>query len=141
MKNVLCLVVAAAMAFAASGYAQEAAAEKAPAAGAAKTACLYTCEGCHAVATCAGKCAACDKELAAKHVLAVKDGAALCCACGADCKCTLKEGDATKCSCDKEVVKLDLKGKYVCTDAACKCNTVSDKEGKCSCGKDLVQVK
>jgi hypothetical protein len=81
------------------------------------------------------KCAMADKPA---KCLAIKDGKALCCPCAADCKCTLKEGDATKCSCDKEVKTCDLKGKFVCEH----CTVVSDKEGKCpKCGADLKKVE
>jgi len=82
-----------------------------------------------------GKCTIGDK---AAKCLAIKDGKALCCPCAAECKCTLKEGDATKCSCDKEIKTCDLKGKFVCE----KCAVVSDKEGKCpKCEADLKKVE
>lgn len=74
----------------------------------------------------------------AKHVLAIKGEEAKVCSCAADCKCTVKEGDETKCSCDKAVEKMSLKGKFVCE----KCKVVVDKEGKCSgCQGDLKAVK
>jgi len=77
----------------------------------------------------------------AMHLLAIKDGTALYCACGADCKCTMKDG-ATKCGCGKDIVKVSLKGKYVCgCGASCACKTIADKAGKCGCGKDLILVK
>lgn len=82
-----------------------------------------------------GKCTMAEKD---SKCLAVKDGKAFCCPCAADCKCTLKEGDATKCSCDKEVKACDLKGKFVCA----KCAVVADKAGKCAkCEGDLKQVE
>jgi hypothetical protein len=82
-----------------------------------------------------GKCALAEKD---SKCLAIKDGKALCCPCAAACKCTLKEGDATKCSCDKEVKTCDLKGKFVCE----KCAVVADKAGKCAkCEADLKLVE
>ncbi len=77
------------------------------------------------------------KVEAAKKVLVVKDGSAVVCPCAADCKCTVKADDATKCSCDKAVEKMDCTGKFVCE----KCAIVADKAGKCKCGADLVEVK
>lgn len=73
----------------------------------------------------------------APKILAVKDGVAQTCACKADCKCTVKADDPTKCSCGKDVVKVALKGKFVCE----KCCVVADKAGKCVCGTDLQEVK
>ena len=72
----------------------------------------------------------------AMHCISMKDGVAMCCTCAADCaKCgEVKDG---KCGCGKDVVKVDLTGKFVCE----KCKTISDKAGKCKCGADLVEVK
>ena len=67
------------------------------------------------------------------HCLAIKDGKALCCACGGECKCTLAE-DGKTCTCGKPVVTCDLAGKFCCE----KCCQVSAKEGKCpTCGGDM----
>jgi hypothetical protein len=72
-----------------------------------------------------------------KHVLAVKDGGATVCACGAACdKCKLGE-DGKTCTCGKEVSSMSCAGKFVCE----KCAVVADKAGKCKCGADLVEVK
>jgi hypothetical protein len=81
---------------------------------------------------------AAPKADAAKKVLSIKDGVAMECACPADCKCTVKADDPTKCSCGKAVEKVDLKGKFVCE----KCLVIADKAGKCpKCQADLVEVK
>jgi hypothetical protein len=88
------------------------------------------------VMTKAGKC--CGQEAKACHRLAIKDGQCVGCACPEDCKCTIKADDPTKCSCGKDVVKHDLKGKFVCE----KCLVAADQAGKCpKCGADLVEVK
>jgi hypothetical protein len=67
---------------------------------------VYACEKCVTCDAKAGKCSKCSADLKAMHVLAMKDGAVSLCACGADCKCTVKADDATQCSCGKAVVKL-----------------------------------
>ncbi len=129
MKKVLLVVVLAAFATVSAVFAQEQAEKKAEP----KASIIYVCDKCQKTALKAGKCCE-DKDMAAMNVLAIKDGCAICCECAADCKCTLKEGDATKCKCDKNVKKVNLKGMYVCE----KCKVISDKEGKCSgCGGDL----
>ena len=75
---------------------------------------------------------------ATEHVLVIKGDSASVCPCAADCKCTLKEGDDTKCSCGKDVKKVSVKGKFVCL----KDNVVADKEGKCAtCNGDLKKVE
>jgi hypothetical protein len=101
-----------------------------------KSTTVYTCSKCPVVSLTAGKC--CGEDMAAKKVLAIENGMAICCDCGADCtKCTWKDKSAAQCSCGKDVKKVSLKGKYVCE----KCNVISDKEGKCpACGGDLKAV-
>ena len=109
---------------------------------AAKTNVCYACDKCHAMSLEAGKCPKCGKAMKAMHVVAVKDGKAYCCPCGADCKCEMKGDDMKKCSCGKTMTVMPLKGKYVCgCGEDCKCNTISDKPGKCGCGKDLKLVE
>ena len=116
MKRVLLFAMAGAFLYAVSGWAEEAA--KKPAA------------------------PACQKDVAAMHCLSIKDGVATCCACGAACKCTVSADNPAKCSCGKDVVKVNLTGKFVCgCGPDCKCNVIADKAGKCTCGKDLVEVK
>lgn len=89
--------------------------------------CAKTAEGC-----------AKAKECADKHLLTIKDGKAYCCACAADCKCTLNADDATTCSCGKPVSSCDLKGKYVCE----MCNVIADEAGKCGkCDMELKKVE
>jgi hypothetical protein len=114
---------------------------KAPAAP--MTATCYSCDKCHMMAMAAGKCAMCGEEMTGKHILAVKDGKAMLCTCGADCKCTLKGDDMTKCGCGKPIASVSLKGKYMCACGAdCpKCHTISDKAGKCECGMDMKLVE
>ena len=105
--------------------------EEAPA----KAPSCFNCGKCHKCAAAGGKCR--GQDMTAMHVLAIKDGQALCCACGANCdKCKLND-DGTKCTCGKDVVKVSLKGKFVCE----KCLTIADKAGKCGCGADLTEVK
>ena len=103
---------------------------------------VYLCAHCKVLAVAPGKCAMCGADMTATHVLAVKDGMAYCCGCGADCKCKPTDDTMTKCSCGKEIVKVSVKGLYVCGCAPdCKCNAVSDKAGKCGCGKDMKKVE
>jgi len=122
--------------------AEPAAPAKAPAATKQVMPC-YVCTMCKTMAMEPGKCPNCGMDMAAMHMLNVKDGMAYCCSCAADCKCTMKEGaDTKKCSCGKDVAPVSLKGKYVCgCGPDCKCNTVSDKPGKCQCGEDMKKVK
>ena len=114
---------------------------KAPAAP--MTAMCYSCDKCHMMSMAAGKCPMCGEEMTAKHVVAVKNGKAMLCTCGAACKCTMKDGDMTKCSCGKPMGEVSLKGKYMCAcGAACpKCHAISDKPGKCECGMDMKLVE
>jgi hypothetical protein len=111
MKKVLVGVAVAVLGFAVIGYAEEAAAPSSPAvkgaccATAGAPAVCHVCEKCQTCEKAAGKCPKCQGELKAMHVLAVKDGTCILCACAADCKCTLSE-DGAKCSCGKDVVKI-----------------------------------
>ena len=131
MKKALLVVVLAAFATVSAVFAQEPAEKKAEP----KASPAYVCDKCQKTDLKAGKC--CDKDMTGKNVLAIKDGSAICCDCAPGCKCTLKEGDATKCSCGKDVKKVDLKGMFVCE----KCKVISDKAGKCpTCGGDLKAV-
>ena len=99
----------------------------------------YLCPKCHVMSETAGKCPKCDAEMVSTHILAVKDGMAYCCGCPDNCKCKGMAEGMTKCSCGKDITKVDVKGKYVC---ACKdpgkCTSVGDKPGKCQCNKDMV---
>ena len=59
--------------------------------------------------------------------------------CGKDCKCTMPEGDAAKCSCGKPITKVDIAGKYYCTMCH---NEISDKPGKCPvCGMEMKKAE
>lgn len=70
------------------------------------------------------------------HCLAIKDGKAMCCTCGADCKCTMGD-DKKMCTCGKPITTVDVAGKYVCE----MCCQVSDKAGKCpKCGAEMKMV-
>ena len=140
MKKVLLMAMVVAVAAVFTVRAEDAAAS-APAKPEAKAACAAT-KGCPACAACKETGGVCAKCMTKKcHVLAIKDGKAQCCACPKDCKCTVKEGE-TKCSCGKDVMTCDLKGKYVCGCAAgCTCNQISSKPGKCGCGKEMKEVK
>jgi len=67
------------------------------------------------------------------HVLAIKDGQALCCSCGTACTCTLSE-DGKTCSCGKAVTCCDLAGTFCCE----KCCQVSATACKCPmCGAEM----
>lgn len=99
---------------------------------------VFVCPDCHTMALKAGKCATCEKELKGMHVLGVKDGEAMLCACGADCNCNMKGSKDGKCGCGKDIVKMSVKGMYVCSDG---CPEISDKPGKCACGKELKKVE
>jgi len=68
---------------------------------------VYACLACSAVNTKAGKCAKCDTDMKAMHVLAMKDGKVSLCPCEAGCKCTIKADDPKQCSCGKAVTTLD----------------------------------
>jgi hypothetical protein len=74
---------------------------------------LFACAHCKTVAMKAGKCEKCQTDLAKMNVLSVKDGIAILCPCETTCKCTGKADDATKCSCGKNVLTVDI-------SAACK---------------------
>lgn len=132
MKKVLTLAVLVSFVAMIAGAAEEV---KAPAAEqAAPKAGCFACEKCNKSATKAGKC--CTKDMAACHILSIKDGVATGCSCAADCaKCgDVKEG---KCACGKAVNTCALTGKFVCE----KCKVVTDKAGKCACSADFVEVK
>lgn len=139
MKKLMLVVVLAAFATITALAAKEAAKKAEPKV--TKTTVLYACANygtCGQISLTEVKCRNCFQwDLQPQKVLAVKDGCALCCNCGADCKCTLEEGDATKCTCGKDVNKYRLKGMFVCE----KCCVISDKEGKCPlCGENLQAV-
>ena len=105
---------------------------------AAVTQSVFICTDCNTMALKAGKCAKCQKEMAERHVLGVKDGNALLCDCGATCKCDASNMKDGKCGCGKEVRKVSVKGMYICADG---CPEIADKQGKCACGKDLKKVE
>jgi hypothetical protein len=67
----------------------------------------YACTHCAVVDVKAGKCEKCKAELAAMHVLALKEGKVSLCACAAGCKCTSKADDPKQCSCGKAVVTME----------------------------------
>jgi hypothetical protein len=85
---------------------------------------IYACAADKTVSMKAGKCSKCDKDMAKMNVLGVKDGMATLCPCDVGCKCTVNAEDATKCSCGKDVVTVDVK-------AACKaCKAPAAAEAK-----------
>jgi hypothetical protein len=100
---------------------------------------VYVCADCHVLSTKAGKCPMCGKEMTAQHLLGVKDGEALLCACGPGCKCDAMGMKDGKCACGKEVKKMSAKGMYVCPQG---CPMISDKAGKCpGCGEEMKKVE
>ncbi len=83
---------------------------------------IYACGHCKTASMKAEKCSKCAAEMAKMNVLGVKDGVATLCPCAGDCTCTIKADDATKCSCGKAVLIVDVK-------AACKsCPLPADKQ-------------
>ncbi len=116
-------------------------ADEQPVVGAEKSAAVqsvYVCPDCHTLAVKDGNCAKCGKAMSARHVLGVSNGEAMLCGCGPTCKCDAAGMKDGKCACGKEVVKMSVKGMYVCKDG---CPQISDKPGKCACGKELMEVK
>ncbi|HEY5974661.1 MAG TPA: hypothetical protein VIU41_07970 [Geobacteraceae bacterium] len=85
------------------------------------------------------------------------------CGCGEKCPCDGISRKATKCSCDKDMVKgkvskveegkamimvngkeraFKTTGKYACAcGPKCDCDTISQKAAKCACGKEMKEVK
>jgi len=112
------------------------------AAGTAKKACkmqsVFACPACKGMAAVAGTCTKCEKTMAEKHVLGVKDGEAMVCDCPATCTCNAAGIKDDKCGCGKPVMKMSTKGMCVCPNG---CPKVSDKTGKCPCGKELKKVE
>jgi len=141
MKKAMSLVVAVCCFGLMSGALRVTAEEKTEAAAdkkAAVTQSVFVCPHCNTMAMKAGKCGTCEKEMKAKHVLVVKDGNAMLCACEANCTCNAAGMKDGKCGCGKEVKTVSAKGKYVCADG---CPEIADKSGKCICGKDLKNVE
>ena len=103
---------------------------------------VYVCPDCQTMAMKAGKCSMCQKEMTKTHLLGMKDGQAMLCACEPGCKCDAKGMKDGKCGCGKDVKMMTPKGMYVCACAGSKCCTsISDKPGKCSCGMDMKKVE
>ena len=105
---------------------------------AAVTQSVFVCPHCHTMAMKAGKCGTCEKEMKEKHVLGVKDGNAMLCACEKNCACNAAGMKDGKCGCGKVVKTVSAKGLYVC---AAGCPDIEDKPGKCVCGKELKKVE
>ena len=105
---------------------------------AAMTQSMFVCPDCHTMALKAGKCPMCQKEMTETHLLGVKDGNALLCACGPTCKCDVSGMKDGKCACGKEVMKISAKGMYVCPKG---CPEISDKPGTCACGEVMKKVE
>ncbi len=94
---------------------------------------VYVCPHCDTMAMAAGKCTMCGKDMAQSHLLGIKDGKAMVCACGQVCSCDAKGMKDGKCACGKDAVSISLKGMYACPAG---CPMVSDKPGDCGgCGK------
>jgi hypothetical protein len=99
---------------------------------------VYVCPDCHVMALSAGKCPMCQKDMTKMHLLGTKDGMAMMCGCGSDCKCDAKGIKDGKCACGKEVVKVSAKGMYVCPMG---CAEISAMPGKCACGMEMKKVE
>ncbi len=85
------------------------------------------------------------------------------CSCPKSCSCDTMSRKATKCGCNKDMVKAKVTkleggkaffkvngeeksytvtGKFACgCGEGCGCGTISQKAGKCACGKPLQEVK
>ena len=99
----------------------------------------YACADCHVLSMKAGKCSMCGKKMEKMHLLGVKDGEALLCACGAKCTCDAMGVKDGKCACGKEVKKMSAKGICVCPKG---CPMMSGKAGKCpGCGGKMSKVE
>lgn len=99
---------------------------------------VFACPPCHTMAMKAGKCGTCEKVMKEKHVLGVKDGNAMLCACEAACTCNAAGMKDGKCGCGKEVKTVSAKGMYVCAGG---CPGIANKPGKCACGKELKKAE
>ncbi len=99
---------------------------------------VYVCQHCDTMALKAGKCGKCEKEMAQRHLLGTKDGQAMLCPCGGDCKCDAKGIKDGKCGCDKDVKMMSCKGMYCCTSG---CPMVSKTPGKCACGIEMKKAE
>ena len=138
IRLIIIAVIAAAICGALYVYAGEGASSEAPAKEKpAMTKAVYVCPQCHMVALKPGKCS-CGAELQEMHLLGIKDGQAMLCACGADCKCDAAGVKDGKCACGKEVKMASVKGLYCCPKG---CPVLSDKPGKCACGGDMVKAE
>jgi len=93
---------------------------------------VYACATCGIVNTTAGKCPKCGADMKATHVLAMKDGKVSLCACGAGCKCTIKDEDPKQCTCGKAVITLD------CATA---CMAAKKPEAACQARPDAETAK
>lgn len=98
----------------------------------------YVCEGCHVLSAKAGECPKCQKKMDKMHLLGVKDGKAMLCACGASCTCDAKGVKDGKCACGKEVKKMKATGLYAC---AMGCPELSENPGTCACGMEMKKVE
>lgn len=105
---------------------------------AAMTQAVYVCPDCHVMSSEPGKCTMCGKGLQEMHLLGIKKGKALLCACGGGCPCNAAGVKDGKCACGKEVKKVSAKGMYVCPNG---CPEISKKPGKCMCGKEMKKVE
>lgn len=99
---------------------------------------VHVCPDCHVMALEAGPCSQCEKDMKEMHVLGIKQGKALLCACAADCRCDAAGIADGKCACGKEVREMSAKGMYVCPLG---CAELADKPGTCACGKKMTRVK
>jgi len=99
---------------------------------------VFVCADCKGMAAKAGKCVKCEKELAEKHVLCIKDGEVMACACPAACTCKAADVKDNMCACGKTVMKMSAKGMCVCPNG---CPKISSTAEKCGCGKEMKKVE
>ncbi len=129
MKSILSALCMMAFLFTSSHLLQAADQEKAEGKGM-KEMCnsCYVCEKCGVASLKPGKCEKCGAELKGMHILGAK-ATVSCCSCGVDCKCELKNEDATTCSCGKPIVKAEIKCPHAGKIAQCPgCGKKESKE-------------
>jgi hypothetical protein len=116
-------------------------AQEAPAATAEETV-RYVCVHCAVLSTTPCSCATCRQGMVPARVLAIRNGVAYCCVCAAGDPHTSDAGVPASRRCDKEIVTISLRGRYVCgCGPRGRCGGFSDNPGVCVDGKDAQLVE